>query len=235
MLSLSLKQSIVLLLLSFKSYRKTLYSEVCCIFISLLQPLLVKHFEYSELQSIQQLVIVKHCALTNNVIYETLHTGLYSEDDELWVMEKQSGDGKRMAYYECIRNELNSAVSQHAVFEHLQSVMGNSIYTGHGSPDEETASVVMTQDCTGGPTFMDIPDLAVTKIFSYLDPPDLGRCAQVCWEWNNLVYQPCLWRRVCPTQWAVGESCSIKLCICLLHGENLWLTRNHPSSTDPYM
>ncbi|XP_021933210.1 F-box/LRR-repeat protein 5-like isoform X2 [Zootermopsis nevadensis] len=168
------------------------------------QPLLVKHFEYSELQSIQQLVIVKHCALTNNVIYETLHTGLYSEDDELWVMEKQSGDGKRMAYYECIRNELNSAVSQHAVFEHLQSFMGNSIYTGHGSPDEETASVVMTQDCTGGPTFMDIPDLAVTKIFSYLDPPDLGRCAQVCWEWNNLVYQPCLWRRVCPTQWAVG-------------------------------
>lgn len=205
-----------------------MYSGVNCIFLSLLQPLLVKHFEYSELQSIQQLVIVKHCALTNNVIYETLQlSSMNSEDDELWTMRKQSEDGKRTVY-ECIRNELNSAVNRNAVFEHSQSVMGSSIYAGQDSPDGGTATAVMTQEYTGGPTFMDIPVLAVTKIFLFLDPPDLGRCAQVCWAWNNLVYQPCLWRRVCPTQWALGESCSIKPCSYLLHGNYLWLPRNCP-------
>jgi hypothetical protein len=196
-------------------------------FLFLLQPLLIKHFEYSELQSIQQLVIVKHCALTNNVIYETLHLSSTNSEDELWMIRKQLGDSKRTVY-ECVRNELNSAVYQNEMSEHLQSVMGNSIYTGQSSPDEGTASAVMTQECTSGPTFMDIPDLAVTKIFSFLDPPDLGRCAQVCWAWNSLVYQPCLWRRVCPIQWALGESCSVKLCTFLLHGGNLLRQRNCP-------
>ncbi|XP_069694323.1 F-box/LRR-repeat protein 5-like [Periplaneta americana] len=54
-------------------------------------------------------------------------------------------------------------------------------------------------------SILDLPDLVMTKIFSFLTPPDLGRCAQVCQQWNNLVYQPALWKRICPVQWAHGQ------------------------------
>lgn len=184
-----------------------------CIYISLLQPLLVKHFEYSELQSIRQLVIVKHCLLTNNFIYETMLSSL-SFEDELQTMRYQAGDDRRMVY-EYVRNDLNSALHQNITRESMKSVISNGTYVAHGNPDEDMderlASVNVSDKCVKQPTVMDLPDLAVTKIFSFLDPPDLGHCAQVCWAWNNLVYQPCLWRTVCPVQWALGESYSIKL------------------------
>jgi hypothetical protein len=160
-------------------------------------------------------MIVQHCSLTNNLIYETLKvSSMNLEEDEFWTVRKHIEDSKRKVY-ECVWNGLNSTVDGSAVLEHMQSVADKGICGGHGSPDgdkaEEIANVLMTQECTRQPTIMDIPDLAVTKIFSFLDPPDLGRCAQVCWAWNNLVYQPCLWRRVCPIQWALGE-CGYLLC-----------------------
>ncbi|PNF30508.1 hypothetical protein B7P43_G09943 [Cryptotermes secundus] len=170
------------------------------------QPLLLKHFEYSELQSIRQLVIVKHCLLTNNFIYETMLSSL-SFEDELQTMRYQAEDDRRMVY-EYVRNDLNSALHQNITRESMKSVISNGTYVAHGNPDENMedrlASVNVTDKRVKQHTVMDLPDLAVTKIFSFLDPPDLGRCAQVCWAWNNLVYQPCLWRTVCPVQWALG-------------------------------
>lgn len=178
-----------------------------CLFISLLQPLLVKYFEYKELQSIQELVIVQHCSLTNNLIYETMLSTMNS-CDKLQTMKHWPGDGRRMVY-EYVKHDLSSPLYQNVSLENVQTEIRNGTYAVQYGPDGDmdvglvTAGV--TPECAKQLIFMDIPDLAITKIFSYLDPPDLGRCAQVCWTWNSLVYQPCLWRRVCPIQWALGH------------------------------
>jgi hypothetical protein len=118
----------------------------------------------------------------------------------------QPEDSRRMMY-ERVQNDLNSAVNEYVIVENMKSVLCNDTYVVHGNP----ASVDVTDKYVRQATILDIPDLAVTKIFSFLHPPDLGRCAQVCWAWNSLVYQPCLWRTVCPVQWALGESYSIKI------------------------
>jgi hypothetical protein len=133
-------------------------------------------------------------------------------EDEFQTMRYQPEDSRRMVY-ERVQNDMNNAVHQNVTVENKKSVIGNGTYVAHGNPDEEVnerlASVNVTNNDVRQPTVMDIPDLAVTKIFSFLDPPDLGHCAQVCWAWNSLVYQPCLWRTVCPVQWALGESHSM--------------------------
>jgi len=183
---------------------------ISCLFISLLQPLLVKYFEYNELQSIHELVIVQHCSLTNNLIYETMLSSMNLEFDELQTMKHWQRDGRTMVY-EYVEHDLSSAMHQNVTLENMESEQHNGVCAVQDSPDGRTdagpVSAGVTPECTKQLTVMNIPDLALTKIFSYLDPPDLGHCAQVCWTWNNLVYQPCLWRTVCPVQWALGESC----------------------------
>jgi hypothetical protein len=132
--------------------------------------------------------------------------------DKLQTIEWWPGDGRRMAY-EYAEHDLSSPVHQNVSLENVQTEICNGTYTVHDGPDGAMdvglVSAGETAECAKQLTVMDIPDLAITKIFSYLDPPDLGRCAQVCWTWNSLVYQPCLWRTVCPIQWALGELCSI--------------------------
>lgn len=178
-------------------------------FISLLQPLLVKYFEYNELQSIQELVIVQHCSLTNNVIYETMLSSRNLDYDKLQTMKHWPGDGRQMAY-EYVEHDLSSALHENVTLENVQAEIHNGMCAVQDGPDGLTdaglVSAGVTSEHAKQLTIMDIPDLALTKVFSYLDPPDLGCCAQVCWTWNSLVYQPCLWRRVCPVQWALGES-----------------------------
>ena len=41
-------------------------------------------------------------------------------------------------------------------------------------------------------------------IFAYLQPPDRGRCAQVCTAWRNAIYSTSLWKQIYPIQWARG-------------------------------
>ena len=49
-----------------------------------------------------------------------------------------------------------------------------------------------------------VPDEVAIKIFSYLNPQDLGRCAQVSHHWNNLALDGSLWRNFLPVQWSKG-------------------------------
>lgn len=49
-----------------------------------------------------------------------------------------------------------------------------------------------------------LPAEMTTRVFSYLSPLDLTRCARVSKRWNVLAYSSDLWRRVYPTNWAKG-------------------------------
>ncbi|CAC5415804.1 FBXL5 [Mytilus coruscus] len=49
-----------------------------------------------------------------------------------------------------------------------------------------------------------VPDEVAIQIFSYLNPQDLGRCAQVSHRWNRLALDTSLWRNFLPIQWSKG-------------------------------
>ena len=50
-----------------------------------------------------------------------------------------------------------------------------------------------------------LPDELWLKIYSYLNPRDLCRCAQVCKVWAGLSRDMSLWHSVWPRHWAQGE------------------------------
>ena len=52
-----------------------------------------------------------------------------------------------------------------------------------------------------------VPDEVAIQIFSYLNPQDLGRCAQVSHRWNRLALDTSLWRNFLPIQWSKGIMC----------------------------
>jgi F-box/leucine-rich repeat protein 5 len=51
----------------------------------------------------------------------------------------------------------------------------------------------------------DLPNELWLKIYSYLNPQDLCRCAQVCKTWTGLAHDMSLWQSVWPRQWARGQ------------------------------
>lgn len=51
----------------------------------------------------------------------------------------------------------------------------------------------------------DLPQELLLDVFSYLMPNDLANCARICREWNDLAYDPSLWREVHPVEWAQGR------------------------------
>ncbi|XP_013408873.1 F-box/LRR-repeat protein 5 [Lingula anatina] len=52
---------------------------------------------------------------------------------------------------------------------------------------------------------VELPPEVLVNIFSYLNPRDLARCAQVCKTWNTLTMDGQLWKAIYPVQWAQGN------------------------------
>ncbi|KAJ8278294.1 hypothetical protein GJAV_G00086060 [Gymnothorax javanicus] len=52
-----------------------------------------------------------------------------------------------------------------------------------------------------------LPPEVVLKVFHYLSPEDLCRCAQVCTSWAHLAKTGSLWRHLYPVRWARGQYC----------------------------
>ncbi|KAK3587105.1 hypothetical protein CHS0354_023558 [Potamilus streckersoni] len=50
-----------------------------------------------------------------------------------------------------------------------------------------------------------LPDEVLLNIFSYLNPQDLCRSAQVCRNWNKLAFHGSFWKNLYPVQWAKGH------------------------------
>ena len=54
---------------------------------------------------------------------------------------------------------------------------------------------------TEQPLLVHFPSEISLKIFSYLGPKDLCRCAQVCQLWSQLAKDGVLWREMYPVRW----------------------------------
>ncbi len=81
--------------------------------------------------------------------------------------------------------------------------------------------------------FEDLPDVCKLKIFSYLQPCDKGRAAQVCQEWRQLMRSPGLWAHMNFSAFnpaAVSQKCKsfrgVKAMPLTFHGQFPWFCNN---------
>ena len=69
------------------------------------------------------------------------------------------------------------------------------------------------------PLLLNFPPEVTLKIFSYLNPKDLCRCACVCTSWSNLARDGQLWKVLHPVRWIYHndwrfEMDDVEFCSC---------------------
>lgn len=142
------------------------------------QPLLMKYFAYEELRLLKEQVILQH---------------------EIWkeklLAQKMTAENM-LALLSTVASEVNDYCSpndEHQYQDTLQTLVELTC--------EKISEKKKEKPVTG---FDQLPEEMVTHIFSYLNPLDRTRCAQVCKRFNVLVYSPQLWKEIYPTNWAKG-------------------------------
>lgn len=83
-----------------------------------------------------------------------------------------------------------------------------NIVLGDSSDEECSEKLELTKDnqvqTTDRNVIDRVPDEVTIKIFTYLNPQELGRCAQVSQHWNRLALDGSLWRNFLPVMWSKG-------------------------------
>ncbi|CAL4138088.1 unnamed protein product, partial [Meganyctiphanes norvegica] len=199
------------------------------------QPLLVEHFEYAELKVLKEVVLEQHqlvkeqvtekhltdhpetnqeikdlrdadhldCSQLTSAISQ-LETGTQLEKETFQVWEE-----KDQKYMYTTNDELGPEGAEYEWNDTGENckkddlgVSENSNHRDISSTDSTLNVVNYEDDICKTPK---LPPELLCEIFSYLNPPDMGHCAQVCWTWNAAVYSPALWKSLYPIQWARGQ------------------------------
>ncbi|CAL4138085.1 unnamed protein product, partial [Meganyctiphanes norvegica] len=184
------------------------------------QPLLVEHFEYAELKVLKEVVLEQHQLVKEQVTEK--HLTDHPETNQ------EIKDLRDADHLDC--SQLTSAISQletgtqleKETFQVWEEKDQKYMYTTNDELGPEGAEyewndtgenckkddldstlnvVNYEDDICKTPK---LPPELLCEIFSYLNPPDMGHCAQVCWTWNAAVYSPALWKSLYPIQWARG-------------------------------
>lgn len=144
------------------------------------QPLLMKYFDYEELLLLKEQVIQQH---------------------EFWkeklLVQKETAENM-LALLDTVASEVTDYRSgdEEDYQETLQTLVE---LTCENLSKNKTGNETILEAC-----FDDLPQEMVLDIFSYLNPADRTRCAQVSKYWNMLIYSPQLWKTIYPTNWAKG-------------------------------
>ncbi|XP_031565949.1 F-box/LRR-repeat protein 5-like [Actinia tenebrosa] len=141
------------------------------------QPLLMEHFSYEELKIIKEKVVNLHVAFSEShssaLSHETDNNNFCSEYE--WSSsDSESGD-----------NETLVDVAQTP--ERPLAVPCSS---------QKTKTQLKSQ-----PILLKFPPEVTLKIFSYLNPKDLCRAAQVSKSWSTLARDGQLWKELYPVRW----------------------------------
>jgi F-box/leucine-rich repeat protein 5 len=87
----------------------------------------------------------------------------------------------------------------------LQSLRQQIVYLHTLTTDNEEQSkpslTVNQENITSNSEFSKLPTELLLKIFSYLSPRDLCRCAQVCRQWSEVSWDGLLWQQLHPVRW----------------------------------
>ena len=79
-------------------------------------------------------------------------------------------------------------------FDNLRAVENSSVKRTLTAEDDVVAEKEQ-------PLLLSLPAEITLKIFSYLGPKDLCRCAQVCRLWSHSARDGELWRELYPVRW----------------------------------
>lgn len=146
------------------------------------QPLLMKYFAHEELLQLKQQVIQQH---------------------EIWkeklVAQKETAENM-LALLNTVASEVTDYRSgnDEEYQETLQTLVELTCENLTKNNKIERENVVEAG-------FDNLPQEMMLHIFSYLNPLDRTRCAQVSKHWNMLIYSPQLWKVIYPTNWAKGH------------------------------
>lgn len=82
----------------------------------------------------------------------------------------------------------------------------NDSFANYNSTEKSGMKRTLTAECdfSAGqeqPLLLSFPSEIMVKIFSYLGPKDLCRCAQVCCLWSQSARDGELWRELYPVRW----------------------------------
>ena len=142
------------------------------------QPLLMKYFAYEELRLLKEQVIQQH---------------------EIWkeklLAQKETAENM-LALLSTVASEVTEYRSPGD--EQYQDTLQTLVELTCENLAKKKSEV---EDTAG---FNDLPQEMIIQIFSYLNPLERTRCAQVSKHWNMLIYSPQLWKVIYPTNWAKG-------------------------------
>lgn len=145
------------------------------------QPLLMKYFAYEELRLLKEQVIQQH---------------------EIWkeklLAQKETAENM-LALLNSVASEVIECCSSND--EDYQDTINSLVELTCENLSKTTSE---TRESPRSADFHDLPHEMIVNIFSYLNPLDRTRCAQVNKLWNMLVYSPQLWKEIYPTNWAKG-------------------------------
>lgn len=86
--------------------------------------------------------------------------------------------------------------------QHLrEEVVKLHLETSEKEPSLPSAEVTQANPLTSNNEFAILPNELLMKIFSYLSPLDLCRCAQVCRHWSKASCDGMLWQELYPLRW----------------------------------
>ncbi|KAB7501894.1 F-box/LRR-repeat protein 5 [Armadillidium nasatum] len=152
---------------------------------NIFQPLMVEHFGYDELCALKEVVIEQH---------ELIRDPFYHEKSELDLPEIDSN----IKDFRDIDSDSNGKKIK-------SSIMRSSLRPAKKKDVVKLSSEIgYTVDAISSDSSFNFPVEILVKIFSYLSPPDRGRCAQVSSFWNEIIFTPLLWKEIYPIQWARG-------------------------------
>ncbi|RXG69908.1 F-box/LRR-repeat protein 5 [Armadillidium vulgare] len=161
---------------------------------------MVEHFEYDELCALKEVVIEQH---------ELIRDPFYHEKAELDLPEIDSNikDFRDIDSDVCYLGDLYEEPSLYTVEWEEDKVFDNNedkFETWEKERCKLSSEIGFTVDALSSDSSFNFPVEILVKIFSYLSPPDRGRCAQVSSSWNEIIFTPLLWKEIYPIQWARG-------------------------------
>ena len=173
-----------------------------------MQPLLEEHFDYDEL-----------CMLKENVLKE--HQRQYEKKYIEQEKDKENAEIVSPPLESYNVNLCSCTEDLHIDSSDDENLLSTDLCSVHKDDDSNIRNKVCEDGLTphSSDTVEDYETLkahlvdenspifqtdVLLAIFSYLLPPDRGRCAQVCSSWRNAVYTPSLWKELYPIQWARG-------------------------------
>ncbi|XP_068713372.1 F-box/LRR-repeat protein 5-like isoform X1 [Montipora foliosa] len=170
------------------------------------QPLLMEYFTFEELKDIKARVLYLHNVFREHAKDHPTESSS-DEDSHIESLAYQENSKNSFKLPESERTKTKRDLSEENSKERTTVSNENKSIGSCSFKDLKSTEKVITRNVCGAkvgeqqPSLLSFPSEITLKIFSYLGPKDLCRCAQVCWLWSQATRDGELWRELYPVRW----------------------------------